>query len=327
MNTTAATFTTTNNSTITTTFTARDLQEVDESNVAPLHLHAIRIPTRLQGMSQYPPPHSPTSTSSTASSISSTIHIAPGKQTIMLPPPANTSSASSSSRRRRSRSRSRSRPSSRSTSRDPSPSSIGIHSVSSLGGIGNIGNITPGGSYGGDIGSLESPAIIVDADILLDRLGIEELECPGVVDNGNFSINSGVGTASERVGGISSGSGGHSSLPSVNERMSEESMDDCHAFTDLKNVIRQSGLGTSTNSSVMNMGLGTNNNNILGGGVEPSRSRDGSVAGGSILGDASCLLETLEEFEEEGSSDCDEKDEGKEMATKYSGIEIDKVDE
>ena len=232
----------------------------------------------------------------------------------MLPPPVSTSSVSS--RRRRSRSRSRSRPSSRSTSRDPSPSSIGIHTVPSLGGVANTGSTTPSGGYGGDASSIESPAIIVDADILLDRLGIEELECPGFVDSGNSGIHSGLGAATERGGGIigSSTCGGHSSLPSVNERMSEESMDDCHAFTDLKNVIRQSGLGTSNNCSVMNMGVGINNN-MSSSGVEPSKSRDGSVTGGSILGDASCLLETLEEFEEEGSSDCDEQ-EAKKKETK-----------
>merc|ERR1740124_1191263 len=28
-------------------------------------------------------------------------------------------------------------------------------------------------------------------------------------------------------------------MPCLNERMSEESLDDCHAFTDLKDVIRQ----------------------------------------------------------------------------------------
>lgn len=180
----------------------------------------------------------------------------------------------------------------------------------SLGGVANTGSTTPSGGYGGDTGSLESPGIIVDADILLDRLGIEELECPGFIDNGNSGIHSGLGAPTERGGGIISIStcGGHSSsLPSVNERMSEESMDDCHAFTDLKNVIRQSGLGTSTNCSVMNMGIGINNN-MSSSGVEPSKSRDGSVTGGSILGDASCLLETLEEFEEEGSSDCDEQE-------------------
>lgn len=284
--------------------------EIDESNVAPLHFHAMRIPARLQGMPQHPPPHSPSSTSSASSSISSTIHIASGKQTVILPQPATTSSTSSSSRRRRSRSRSRSRPSSRSTSRDPSPSSIGM---SSLGGAGAMGTTTPSGI--GDAGSMESPSIIVDADILLDRLGIEELECPGIVDNGNNGPTTGGVASSERgsgLGGTISSTGG-TSLPSVNERMSEESMDDCHAFTDLKNVIRQSGLGSSTSN-----GMGASN---IGSGVEPSKSRDGSVTGGSIMGDASCLLETLEEFEEEGSSDGDEQE------TDKVGIEFDKADE
>jgi len=96
---------------------------------------------------------------------------------------------------------------------------------------------------------------------------------------------------------IRNDSGSIKSLPCLNERMSEEALDDCHAFTDLRNVIRQ--IPSASAGSV---------------GSDPARSRDGSVTGGSILGDASCLLETLEEFEEESdggdeinaSSDCED---------------------
>jgi hypothetical protein len=96
------------------------------------------------------------------------------------------------------------------------------------------------------------------------------------------------------------------SLPSVNERMSEETLDDCHAFTDLKDVIRQI---SKDNGAPAGSG---NNSMISSRSSENSLSREGSMAGGSMLGDGGHLLETLEEFEEEdgfeedGSTDDEE---------------------
>lgn len=130
-------------------------------------------------------------------------------------------------RRSRSSSRSRSKP----TSRDVSPS---------------------GASRTSSTDSLSGS--VVDSDILLDRLGLEELEppLPNEIDSSQPP------------------------LPCVNERMSEESLDDCHAFSDLampSGKVERSSSFTS--------------------------SRDG---GGSIQGDSS-FLETLEEFDEEEEDD------------------------
>lgn len=107
----------------------------------------------------------------------------------------------------------------------------------------------------------------VDPDILLDRMGFEELEPP----------------ASHPVaGGTLASPGAH--LPPVNERLSEETLEDCHAFQDL---------------SVPSGGHSSH----------PS-SRGGSVAGGSRTGEDQGL-ETLDE-EEENSDDDENGDGGKE---------------
>lgn len=128
-------------------------------------------------------------------------------------------------RRSRSSSRSRSKP----TSRDGSPSGASRTSTDSLSGS------------------------VVDSDILLDRLGLEELEppLPHEIDS-------------------------QPPLPCVNERMSEESLDDCHAFSDLAVPSVKVERSSSFTSS-----------------------RDG---GGSVQGDSS-FLETLEEFDEEEEDD------------------------
>jgi len=206
----------------------------DEINAAPLHLHAIRTPARLQG---------------------------------------NTSLNSiTKANMPRSRSSSRSRTSSRNTSRDTSPCPSDI-----AGGIILTRVSSTNSSIAGDLDSSITSGgvqINIDPDILLDRMGMDA--SPTMNDSLSGSITF---------------------LPCLNERMSEESLDDCHAFTDLRNVIRQ----------IPSASAGS-------GGGDPARSRDGSVAGGSILGDASCLLETLEEFEEESdggdeinaSSECED---------------------
>lgn len=77
--------------------------------------------------------------------------------------------------------------------------------------------------------------------------------------------------------------------------MSDEALEDVHAFTDLKNVIRQ--MGTSVSTSGMSASSTSSQNSL---------SREGSITGGSYMGDPGHLLETLEEFEEEGSDDGNE---------------------
>jgi len=112
----------------------------------------------------------------------------------------------------------------------------------------------------------------LDPDILTDKMGHEELEPKPHIDIHTVKT-----------------------LASVNERMSEETLDDCHAFTDLKDIIRQISKEGGGNAGSV-------------GGVS-SRSSDNSLsAGGSLVGDGGHLLETLEEFEEEeeGSSEGDD---------------------
>jgi len=98
-------------------------------------------------------------------------------------------------------------------------------------------------------------------------------------------------------------------LPSVNERMSEETLEDVHAFTDLRNVIRQINLGGGNggigngNASASDKNSSAAVGNISSSSSLNSLSREGSIAGGSYMGDPGHLLETLEEFEEEGSDD------------------------
>ena len=80
--------------------------------------------------------------------------------------------------------------------------------------------------------------------------------------------------------------------------MSDESLDDVHAFTDLRNVVKQIKIPSdATNSSIMGSSSASTGSN--------TRSREGSLAG-SLLGDANFLLETLEEFEGENEEDEDD---------------------
>lgn len=154
--------------------------------------------------------------------------------------------------------------SSRPTSRDPSPSPSD-HPVLYM----TASTSSRPSSLTGDHNDLLC-GFNIDPDIFLDRHGLEELDLESLTSEKHWK------DGHVCVASISG-------LPSVNERMSEESMDDCHAFTDLRNVIKQN-LG-STGS--------------VGGCSDSVRSRDGSVTGCSIMGDVSCQLETLEEFEEE----------------------------
>jgi hypothetical protein len=66
-------------------------------------------------------------------------------------------------------------------------------------------------------GYISAEEIHVDPDILLDKMGHEDLEQPKHIDIHSL----------------------RASLPIVNERLSEETLEDCHAFSDLKDVIRQ----------------------------------------------------------------------------------------
>ena len=86
-------------------------------------------------------------------------------------------------------------------------------------------------------------------------------------------------------------------LPSLNERMSDEALDDCHAFSDLKEVIRQisrdhahssSGLGGSGNGAGAGLtAASSNGSGISSRSSKNNLSQEGSLAGGSFIGDQS----------------------------------------
>jgi hypothetical protein len=125
---------------------------------------------------------------------------------------------------------------------------------------------------------LDDVVQVLDPDIFTDQKGHEELDCEPR-------------HASDLTG----------TLPSLNERMSDEALDDCHAFTDLKDAIRQisnSGGGAGTGGTAMTA-ASSNASGVSSRSSENSLSREGSLAGGSLIGDGGHLLETLEEFEEE----------------------------
>lgn len=120
--------------------------------------------------------------------------------------------------------------------------------------------------------SLESPvAMVMDKnghshvitqDMLTDRLGLEEA-IPVVHHSPHLGSNV--------------------SLPSVNERMSEESLEDCHAFCDIKQHPRR-------------MSWGSDRGSVSGGG-----SAQGSVTGGDAGSCNNSILGTLDEEELEDS--------------------------
>jgi len=129
--------------------------------------------------------------------------------------------------------------------------------------------------------------IHIDPDIFLDHHGLEQLDLDschgshgsldavGSITGGGGSV--GVGCTERRSGSVG--------LTPVCERMGGDSLEDCHAFTDLHDVVRR----------IAPSG---------GGDGDSYCSAPGSVAGGSAMGDASsCLLETLEEFDGEEEDD------------------------
>ncbi|KAL7484500.1 hypothetical protein ACHAW6_010136 [Cyclotella cf. meneghiniana] len=148
------------------------IPEVEEQDVAPMHLHVLRTPAKLKG-------------------------VAPA------------------SGGRRSRSSSRSRPGSRRNS--ASPRRPGMDSPT-------------GGSFKGLPGDAASLASSledeVDPDIFLDRFGLYDLD-PKL-------------TQEEFQELLKKHLSGGNSLPTLNERMSEETLEDVHAFQDLVFVRKKS---------------------------------------------------------------------------------------
>lgn len=170
-----------------------------------------------------------------------------------------------------SRSSSRSRSSLRSNSRSPSP-----QQQQQQGAVGTPHHRSNLSTASSTSTSME----FLDEDILTDKMGMLELESqpchvkPLLEQQGN-------------------------KLPSVNERMSEETLDDVHAFSDFRNVIRQMKITSSTP-----------NNETGNSGTISSTSSDGARSiGGSSYVDQGHLLETLLEFEEDDDDDEDDEEE------------------
>ena len=187
-------------------------------------------------------------------------------------------------------------------------------------------------SAGGGVGGISAHSVqsnhsrhssldgMFDPDLLLDRLGFIDLDPPLP-----HEIRCGPLGAPGMFDGKSNNSGG---LTPVNERLSEETLDDCHAFNDLFYCgvtgvgggwgVGGVGGGGGNNimSSTMSMpsvahsslsGMRSGDNMSVGslsvGSFKGGQSRGGSLAGGSLMGDGenSVVLGTLDEEGEDES--------------------------
>jgi hypothetical protein len=183
---------------------------------------------------------------------------------------------------RSSRSRSNSRTRARSRSRDATTGRLDGSQSPSIVSVSGCGYGSASSSRRNSCSSIED----IEPDILTDKMGHEELT-PG-------SCASSVST-----------------LHTVNERMSEDALEDCHAFTDLKDVIRQ--IQATHSGSGEGQGQGQNQGLHSIGGIGTGTSSRNSVNGGSIMEDPGHLLETLEEFEEGEEDDEMEEDDNQDQ--------------
>lgn len=216
-----------------------DVKESNEEYAAPMHLHALRTPARLKG--------------------------AP-----------------------RSRSSSRSRPGSRRNSISPPRKAVGGGELI-VGGI----NLSPSPSVESSLdgnlatGTPSSPHSsrsslcgdsFVDPDILLDKLGMKDLD-PDVTQAELQEL---------LKRHISSGG-----LPTLNERMSEETLDDVHAFQDLK-FVKKSGSKEEPDVESTPEKVSADMRELL---------RKGNLSSSAVGGSMSYLLNTLDEGEEDGDDE------------------------
>ena len=269
---------------------AGDQNDFDEMNAAPMHLHALSgIPNaRLRGIS-IPRPNSE------------------GKLSVVGD--GGTKSTSG----RRSRSTSRSRPGSGSlrslgaataSSTGSSRSSSPLPTTTSTSARHHLDATDASTAAGTAVSSLDG---IFDPDVLLDRLGFIDLDPPLP-----HEIRCGPLAAPGTIDGKSNNSGG---LTPVNERLSEETLDDCHAFNDLvmnidnlkhnvHNKHNHDGMSsTMSMPSVAHSSLSGMRSDMSVGSLSVGSfkgghsSRGGSVAGGSLLGDGenSVLLGAIDE--------------------------------
>ena len=138
----------------------------------------------------------------------------------------------------RSRSSSRSRPGSRRSSRSPPHAKVGE---------GEIKGVSPSISVASSLDGISHKSEeFIDPDILLDKLGFRDLD-PNITQEQLQEL---------LRKHISSNTG----MPTLNERMSEETMDDVHAFQDLQFVKKskdeiEGGQGKSLRESMKEKGL------------------------------------------------------------------------
>lgn len=134
-------------------------------------------------------------------------------------------------------------------------------------------------------------AVSLDDDILTDKMGMLELEPPSPDHPSTHS-------SSSFLGGTTMGAGmSHPFLPSVNERMSEETLEDVHAFSDVIHF----------NMNPLNI-MGSYNNNMNNASTTTSSTNSDKSVGGSSYVDQGHLLETLLEFEEEEDDEDENND-------------------
>ena len=136
-----------------------------------------------------------------------------------------------------------------------------------------------------------------------------------------YDVRCGPLAAPGTIDGKSNNSGG---LTPVNERLSEETLEDCHAFNDLVMIdnLKQHVHSSSGMSSTMSMpsvahsslsgmrsDMSVGSLSVGSFGKGGAHSRGGSLAGGSVLGDGdnSVLLGTLDEV---GEDEIDEESQG-----------------
>ncbi|KAL9186123.1 hypothetical protein ACHAXT_005361 [Thalassiosira profunda] len=280
----------------------RDASDFD-MDIAPGHLHALsgRPNARLRGIPR---------------------HNSEGK--------LSSGSVDGTSRRSRSTSRSRAGAGrgSLASSRSSSPLPGGRHVEGEVGHKGDASTVGGTVSHAGrseHSASHSSLDGMFDPDLLVDRLAFIDLDPPLP-----HEIRCGPLAAPGTIDGKSNNSGG---LTPVNERLSEETLEDCHAFSDLviDNIKHLHHGGMSSTMSMpsvahsslsgmrSDMSVGSLSN-ISVGSFKGGHSRGGSVAGGSLMGDGenSVLLGTLDE---EGEDELDEAIEEENSAGESGGEE------
>mmetsp|Transcript_1781 Transcript_1781/g.3818 ORF Transcript_1781/g.3818 Transcript_1781/m.3818 type:complete len:394 (+) Transcript_1781:153-1334(+) len=184
----------------------------------------------------------------------------------------------------RSRSSSRSRPGSRRNSASP-PRGAGGELI--LG-----GTVSPSISVSSSLDGIGEHqgghTDIIDPDILLDKLGFRDLDANVTQEELQELLRK----------HISSNNG----LPTLNERMSEDTMDDVHAFQDLQFVSKKSRSESAPSSQDEDDGEDSSPEKSDARRERLKNSGQG-LSSSAVMGSMSYLLKTLDEGEEEGDED------------------------